>query len=116
MLAALRRARYGYLLALHVLLLCAAGKRPTEIASFLFCSRSTVYRTVEAYRAGTLGFDVGATARVCPPVRTTVLVPWLRHSLFAQAASAPLRVVPHPLEWRRAGRGTQGSPSHRGLG
>ena len=25
MLAALRRARYGYLLALHILLLCAAG-------------------------------------------------------------------------------------------
>ncbi len=39
MLAALRRARYGYLLAVHVLLLCAAGKSPTEIADFLFCSR-----------------------------------------------------------------------------
>jgi hypothetical protein len=33
MLAALRRARYGYLLALHVLLLCAAGHTPTEIAT-----------------------------------------------------------------------------------
>src|SRR5438128_8089474 len=44
MLAALRRARYGYLLALHVLLLCAAGRNPTEIAAFLFCSRSSIYR------------------------------------------------------------------------
>ena len=33
MLAALRRARYGYLLALHILLLCAAGRNPTEIAA-----------------------------------------------------------------------------------
>src|SRR5215510_1252027 len=51
MLAALRRARYGYLLALHVLLLCAAGRTPTEIATFLFCSRSSVYRIVNAYKA-----------------------------------------------------------------
>jgi transposase len=48
----LRRARYGYLLALHILLLCAAQRTPTEIAAVLFCSRSTVYRVVAAYRAG----------------------------------------------------------------
>jgi len=52
MLAAVRRARYGYLLALHILLLCATRRTPTEIAAVLFCSRSTVYRTVRAYRAG----------------------------------------------------------------
>lgn len=46
MLAALRRARYGSLLALHVLLLCAAGRSPTEIAALLCCSRSSVYRIV----------------------------------------------------------------------
>jgi len=46
MLAALRRARYGYLLALHVVLRCAAGRPPTEIAAVLFCSRSSVYRIV----------------------------------------------------------------------
>ena len=39
MLAALRRARYGYLLALPGLLLCAAGRHPTELAAFLCCSR-----------------------------------------------------------------------------
>jgi hypothetical protein len=42
MLAALRRARYGDLLALHILLLCAAGRRPAEMAAVLFCSRSSV--------------------------------------------------------------------------
>ena len=48
LLVELRRARYGYLLAGHLLLLCAAGRTPTEIAAVLFCSRSTVYRVVRA--------------------------------------------------------------------
>jgi hypothetical protein len=52
MLAEVRCARYGDLLALHILLLCAAQRSPTEIAAVLFCSRSTVYRVVKAYRAG----------------------------------------------------------------
>ncbi len=51
MLAELRHARYGSLLAVHVLLLCAAGRTPTEIATFLFCSRTSVYRIVNAYQA-----------------------------------------------------------------
>ena len=51
-LAALRRQRYGEELAWHVLLLCAAQWSPTEISAALFCSRSTVYRVVQAYRAG----------------------------------------------------------------
>ena len=54
MRAELRRARYGSLLALHLLLLCAAGRTPSEVASVLFCSRSSVYRIIRAYRAGTL--------------------------------------------------------------
>jgi hypothetical protein len=33
MLAVLRRARYGYLLALHILLLCAAGHKPTTMGA-----------------------------------------------------------------------------------
>ena len=36
MRAVLRRMRYGSLLAFHILLLCAAGRNPTEIAAFLF--------------------------------------------------------------------------------
>ena len=41
-LAEVRRARYGYVLALQILLQCAAQRRPTEIAAVLFCSRTTV--------------------------------------------------------------------------
>lgn len=89
MLAALRRTRYGYLLALHVLLLCAAGKTPTEIASCLFCSRSSVYRIVAAYRAGTLGFERDEDGTMGPPVRTSVLRPWLRRSLLALLKKSP---------------------------
>ena len=57
MRAALRRARYGYLLALHLVWWCAEGHTPTAIADVLFCSRSGVYPTVRAYRAGTLGLE-----------------------------------------------------------
>jgi hypothetical protein len=53
-LAALRRKRYGEELAWHILLLCAAQRSPTEISAVLFCSRSTVYRVVQAYHAGQL--------------------------------------------------------------
>jgi hypothetical protein len=56
MLAALRRARYGDLLALPVLRLCVAGRTPTDIAAFLFCARSSVYRLVRLYRARQRGF------------------------------------------------------------
>src|ERR671915_1102973 len=89
MLAALRRARYGYLLALHILLLCATGRKPTTIAAALFCSRSSVYRTVQAYRVGTLGLEHDDQGRLLPPVRTTVLVPPLRRSLLALLKAPP---------------------------
>jgi transposase len=58
MLGELRCARYGFLLTLHILLLSAAGKNPTEIAEFLFCSRSSVYRAVKAFRRGELDVDL----------------------------------------------------------
>jgi len=84
MLAELRRARYGYLLALHVLLLCAAGRTPTEIATVLFCSRSSVYRIVNAYTAHPL--DV----LVAPPLPKAVwLSPSLSRSLMALLKKAP---------------------------
>jgi transposase len=89
MLASLRRARYGYLLALHILLLCAAGRSPTDIAALLFYSRSSVYRTVRAYRAGTLGWEHDAQGRLMPPVRTTVLLPTMRRSLLALLKAPP---------------------------
>ena len=75
MLAELRRARYGYLLAVHLLLLCAAGRTPTEIAAVLFCSRSSVYRVVKAYRAGSLSWEAEAGGGLSPPGQLTVLLP-----------------------------------------
>src|SRR2546425_4771068 len=89
MLAALRRARYGYLLALHIVLLCAAGRTPTTIAAVLFCSRSSVYRTVQAYRTGKLSWEHDVQGRLLPPVRTTVLLPTLRRSLLALLKAPP---------------------------
>jgi putative transposase len=96
MRAALRRARDGYLLALHVLLLCAAGHTPTEIATVLFCSRSSVYRIVRLYHAKQLGFTVDGDGPWAAPVRTTVLMPWLKRSL-----AALLKAPPRTYGWWR---------------
>jgi putative transposase len=91
MWATLRRARSGYVLALHVLLLCAAGHNPTEIAAVLFCSRSSVYRIVRAYRHGTLGWRHDGQGTLFPPLRTTVLMPWLKRALLALLKAKPQR-------------------------
>lgn len=91
MLAELRRARYGYLLALHVLLLCAAGRTPTEIATVLFCSRSSVYRIVSAYTAQPL-----ATLVAHPPSKAV----WLSASL-GRSLMALLKKVPSAYGWCR---------------
>ena len=88
MVAELRRARYGYLLALHLLLLCAAGRTPSEIAAVLFCSRSSVYRIVKAYRTGTLTFDF-PTAEDASRARVRVLTPTLQRSLLAMLGTVP---------------------------
>src|SRR5215208_3202944 len=96
MLSQLRQARYGYLLALHVLLLCAAGRTPTEIAAFLFCSRSSVYRIVSAYRCQSLGFAFTEDGHLQPPVRSSCLSPSLRRSLLAL-----LKAAPHAFGWCR---------------
>jgi Homeodomain-like domain len=83
MLAALRRARYGSLLALHILLLSAAGRTPTDIAAVLFCSRSSVYRTVRASREGSRRWRSNGDGQLLPPVCRTALLPMLRRSLLA---------------------------------
>jgi transposase len=85
MLFELRRARYGYLLALHIILLCAAGYTPTQIAAVLFCSRSSVYRAVKAYRAGSLDCLTDGEQ----PHRACSLTPSLRRSLLALLNKAP---------------------------
>jgi transposase len=64
-------------------------RNPTEIAAVLFCSRSSVYRTVRAYRAGTLGLASDAQGQLTPPVRPTVLTRALQRSLLAWLHTAP---------------------------
>jgi transposase len=83
------------LLALHLLLRCAAGRSPSEIAVVLFCSRSSVYRVVKAYRAGTLRFDFPA-AEDTKRARVKVLTPTLQRSLLAL-----LGMVPRACGWCR---------------
>jgi transposase len=89
MLSELRRARYGFLLAIHILLLCAAGRTPTQIAAFLFCSRSSVYRVVNAYRNGWLTFEFDEQTGLCTPLRTRLLSPHLKRSLLALLKAPP---------------------------
>ncbi len=90
-LAEVRRARYGYVLALHILLLCAAQRSPTEIAAVLFCSRSTVYRVVTGYRAGQWeGLGEGEeTGQERLPRRLRVLSPALKRWVLAIVNSVP---------------------------
>jgi transposase len=85
MLFELRRARYGYWLTLHILLLCAAGYTPTQIATVLFCSRSSVYRAVKAYRAGALDGLTETVSSHCAGSWT----PSLRRSLLALLKRTP---------------------------
>jgi len=95
MRAELRRTRYGSLLALHLLLLCAAGRTPSEVAAVLFCSRSSVYRILRAYRAGTLTFDEGSE-RETQQRRLRLLTPSLKRSVLAL-----LKTAPRMLGWCR---------------
>src|SRR4030095_16794010 len=96
MVAELRRARYGYLLTLHLLLLCAAGRTPTEIAAVLFCSRSSIYRGVKAYRAGQLEGTLADEGWESARARRTVRSPPLNRSLWAI-----LKPVPRACGWCR---------------
>jgi hypothetical protein len=95
LLAALRRARYGYLLGRHLVLWCAGGWTPTDIAAALFCSRSRVDRTVRAHRTGTF-WESDEVGELGVPVRTTILLPTRQRSLGALR-----RVSPQVYGWGR---------------
>ena len=84
----LRRARYGYLVALHLLLLCAAGRTPSEVASILFCSRSSGSRIVRADRSGTLSVVEGRE-HARQQRRLRLLTPSLKRSVLALRKPAP---------------------------
>ena len=97
MLATRRRLRYGDLRSLHVLLWCMAGRTPTEIAACLFCSRSSVYRTMRAYRTGTLAMTLKAKREI--QVSAEMRRRWLhelgwvwKHATFVARDDDPHRV------------------------
>jgi transposase len=96
MRAVLRRTRYGYLLAFPILLLCAAGRHPTDIAAFLVCSRSSVDRIVRAYRAGSWGIRMAPDGQLSIAVQSTIVMPWLTRSL-----GAILKKTPRAYGWCR---------------
>jgi transposase len=101
-LAEVRRARYGYVLALQILLLCAAQRRPSEIAAVLFCSRTTVSRVVKAYRAGQwAGLAEGdESGQAGPsPWHRTVLPPARTRSVLALVHSGPRRCGGGRTRW-----------------
>jgi transposase len=90
-LAEVRRARHGYVLALQLVLLCAAQRTPTEIAAVLFCSRTTVYRVAKAYRAGQWagGAEAEESGQAGPSQRLRVLAPALTRAVLAIVTSVP---------------------------
>lgn len=89
MLQELRQARFGYLLARHILLLCAQGHTPTESAAFLLCARSSVYRAVEAYRRGKIPLGGTAADELAQPGALSRYIPSRQRSLLAILKCAP---------------------------
>jgi hypothetical protein len=75
MLKELRSCGYSYLLAFHILLLIAKGKTPSAITDFPLCSRSSIYRAIEAWREGKLQEQWWPTAPERETQRTASLTP-----------------------------------------
>jgi hypothetical protein len=94
-LAQLRRARYGHLLALHVLLLLSHQVSPSLIASVLFCSRASVYRTHQAWQAGQI--EIGSALGLPRPWWGSCLTGAVRTRLLALLAQSP-----QTLGWMRS--------------
>jgi transposase len=84
LLAELRRARRDHWLAVHILLLLALHHSPSEIAAFLLCARSTVYRVAREWQTGR-----GGRAERKGPRWPPCLSPSLRRSLLALLKKTP---------------------------
>ena len=89
MLRELRAVRYGYFLGMEILLALAAGRSPTEIASVLRCSRSSVYRAVESYRSGKFRIGKGAEETATGEAEERTFIPSLKRSLLALVKRVP---------------------------
>ena len=83
LLTALRRARRGHWLALHILLLLTLQRSPSEIAAVLLCARSTVYAVAQDGQRGRRWPElIRASGPPC-------LTPSLRRSLLALLKKTP---------------------------
>jgi transposase len=74
------------LLRLHILLLLAQKRTPTEIADWLLCSRSSLYEVARAWRQG---WRPGRTEEPEEARSALALIPSLRRSLLALLAKPP---------------------------
>jgi transposase len=75
------------LLRLHILLLLAQHRSPTEIAEWLLCSRSSVYEVAAVWRQGWRPERIEATEEIGSGL---VLTPSLRRSLLALLRKSPM--------------------------
>jgi transposase len=66
------------------------------MAAVLFCSRSSVYRTVRSYREGSLAWEYDDDGPLVPPGRRTMSFTTLRRSLVAR-----LKAPPRAYGWGR---------------
>jgi transposase len=83
----LRGARWGGWLVLHILLLLAQQRSPTEIADWLLCSRSSVYAAAHAWQSGRRPWEPLSGSGSAPLPRS--LTPARRRSLLALLQKAP---------------------------
>ena len=73
-------------LRLHIVLLLALGRSPTEISDWLLCSRATVYEVATCWRQGWRPWQKeGAEEKIS----AIGLAPWLRRSLLALLNKSP---------------------------
>ncbi len=83
----MRRMRLVYpVLRLHILLLLAQQRSPTEIADWLLCSRSSVYEVAACWRQG---WRPGQLEQTKESGSALAVVPSLRRSVLALLASSP---------------------------
>ena len=72
------------------------------MAPFLFCSRASVYRSVRADRAGSLGIRTAADGQLSIAVPSPIFRPWLTRSLGAILHKAPRAYGWCRTRWRGA--------------
>src|SRR4051812_19801365 len=113
LLAKLRRARRNQWLTLHIVLLLALHRSPSEIAAFLLCARSTVYRAARDWQARRSRQN-GRTGRALATV-SPFFGPG-QASGTAEENAFRLWLVPYTLELCRAGLATTGTTGHPGVG